>query len=305
MNTSRETGRRPRRWWIALPLAILAPAASYLYVGRARRAICAAVFLVLVFLGLWHGLWGLLTGRLAFTVFVAVAALGGLAFIIDAARIAAACRDYQLRPYNRLWIYAAVVVASALFTNVDLVTAGAVKPSLRSFAAAGASGLPALEVGDRFLTDTFAYRHRGPEPGDVVVLQLSGYFAVKRVVATAGDTVQMIGGVLHINGHAAPIEPVAGAAGETTGTIDRETLPNGRSYRILDSRKDGPLDDTAVFHVPADSYFVLGDNRDNSTDSRLPLGSGGIGYVPRSAIVGRALWIWWSADWSRIGRLVE
>jgi signal peptidase I len=76
-------------------------------------------------------------------------------------------------------------------------------------------------------------------------------------------------------------------------------MPDGCSYEILERSDQGMLDDTPPFRVPAGTVFVLGDNRDDSADSRIP----GIGFVPFAQISGRALYIYWARDLSRIGML--
>ena len=97
----------------------------------------------------------------------------------------------------------------------------------------------------------------------------------------------------------------------------RETLPGGRSYEVLD-QIDGRADDTPVYAVPAGHYFMMGDNRDDSSDSRFSLEQKGVGLLPRDYVVGRALiaffstdgsaqwlkpWTWLSAArWERAGR---
>jgi signal peptidase I len=72
-----------------------------------------------------------------------------------------------------------------------------------------------------------------------------------------------------------------------------ETLPNGVKYYVLDSEPNGPFDNTSVYKVPAGHYFMMGDNRDNSTDSRA---SWGVGYVPFENLIGRADIIFFSAE---------
>ncbi len=141
-----------------------------------------------------------------------------------------------------------------------------------------------------------------PKRGDVIVFKLprdnkTDY--IKRVVGLPGDTVQMRNGILYLNGTAVPKTPDG-----TFETIDSdgrpieiakfiETLPNGVSYAVLDAERGTPGDDTREFKVPEGHYFMMGDNRDNSTDSRFHWG--GVGFVPRENLVGRADVIFFSA----------
>jgi signal peptidase I len=174
---------------------------------------------------------------------------------------------------------------------------------------------PTLLVGDYVFVSKYAYgygpyalpfspprlfsgRFFGAEPqlGDVVVFRLprdpsTDY--IKRIVGLPGNTVQMKGGQLHINGQPVQRERIADFV-ETDGTRPvrtkqwRETLPNGASYATLDLVENGFYDNTPVYQVPAGHYFMMGDNRDNSTDSRVRPENGGVGYVPFENLVGRA-----------------
>ena len=112
----------------------------------------------------------------------------------------------------------------------------------------------------------------------------------------------MIDGVLHINGEAVPRERIEdfvdkdSFGNERRVARYRETLPNGVSYDTLDLTPRGQSDNTRPFKVPAGHYFMMGDNRDNSTDSRVPVELGGVGYVPLDNFVGRAEVIFFSVD---------
>ncbi|MDO8322626.1 MAG: signal peptidase I [Phenylobacterium sp.] len=137
---------------------------------------------------------------------------------------------------------------------------------------------------------------RMPERGDIIVFKLprDGHIDyIKRLVGLPGDRIQMQGGVLFINGKAVPrraLPPVMVDSGYGfTRNVERyeETLPNGKSYITYDFGPDGDVDNTGVFVVPEGSYFFMGDNRDNSLDSRVPAEIG-VGYVPAENLVGKA-----------------
>ena len=149
---------------------------------------------------------------------------------------------------------------------------------------------------------------QSPERGDVAVFKLptntrTDY--IKRVVGLPGDTVQMIGGRLYINGTRVPREKIAEeektrhynafVSGQVTQTTYRETLPNGVSYLIYEESDMAPLDNTPLYTVPKDHFFMMGDNRDNSQDSRV---SYLVGPVPYKNFVGRAERIFFSLDQS-------
>jgi signal peptidase I len=137
-----------------------------------------------------------------------------------------------------------------------------------------------------------------PERGDVVVFKFPpnpSLDYIKRVIGLPGDRVQVKEGVLFINGEAVPRTKTGQIDNpditEQNRPIDvyRETLPNGVSYDTLDLTTRSPGDDTREFVVPAGHYFMMGDNRDNSTDSRFS-----VGFVPKENLVGRANIIFFS-----------
>ena len=161
-----------------------------------------------------------------------------------------------------------------------------------------------------------------PERGDVVIFKhpLDGSDYIKRVIGLPGDRVQVVAGIVHLNGEpleyervedfVLPIPPQDRCAQarfvrrQPDGTFAcvypqfRETLPNGRSYNVLDLGLR-PSDTTAPIVVPEGTLFLMGDNRDNSLDSRFPAEPArGIGLVPQEYLVARASFMFFSTDGS-------
>jgi signal peptidase I len=182
------------------------------------------------------------------------------------------------------------------------------------------SMIPTLLVGDYLFVSKYSYGYSRyslplglplipgrilvtpPKRGDVAVFKLprdnkTDY--IKRIIGLPGDTIQMKAGRLYINGQIVPRDnPVEFTYTDTNGAPTRtteftETLPNGVKHPILEISDHGPLDDTGVFTVPPGHYFCMGDNRDNSLDSRV---LSGVGYVPLENLVGRAEFIFFSTD---------
>jgi signal peptidase I len=206
------------------------------------------------------------------------------------------------------------------------------------------SMIPTLLVGDYLFVSKYAYGYSShslpysppifsgrvlgtpPKRGDVVVFKLprdgqTDY--IKRVIGLPGDKIQMKDGRLYINDVIVPREPIAKAhtedffGRETDVPTYRETLPGGVAHTIVEIQGDTGLNDnTETFVVPPNDYFMMGDNRDNSLDSRVPPEQGGVGYVPFDNLVGRAeiiffsvrdgeaaweFWKWpWSVRWNRL-----
>ncbi len=121
---------------------------------------------------------------------------------------------------------------------------------------------------------------------------------IKRIIGLPGDTIQMSEGLLYINGQVCPRQPVGDYSVNDEGirTIYREyieTLPDGVKHLELKSTDEGWVNNTQVYTVPPDHVFAMGDNRDNSADSRF---LNGVGYVPMENLVGRAELIFFSVD---------
>ena len=164
-----------------------------------------------------------------------------------------------------------------------------------------------------------------PHRGDVVVFRHPTEYAdlFKRVIGVTGDTIAVVNGTVILNGKPLPLTPVPTAdvpltpnspckvvspavptlVGSAAGSACRyrafvETLPGGPSHVVLDQVSDGPADNFGPVRVPAGAVFLMGDNRDDSLDSRFSTDVGGVGMVPVDHLIGRALVTFWSTDGS-------
>jgi len=183
------------------------------------------------------------------------------------------------------------------------------------------SMIPNLLIGDYLFVSKFSYGYSKhslmfslpiipgrvlyskPERGDVAVFKLPSDNStdyIKRIIGLPGERVQMKDGRLFIDGKIIKRERIKdfkeiGPSGNIRKIAQyNEILPNGKSHKILEEWGDkGPLDNTLVFHVPSEHYFVMGDNRDNSQDSRV---RPEVGFIPKNNFVGRAEILFFSTN---------
>jgi signal peptidase I len=184
------------------------------------------------------------------------------------------------------------------------------------------SMIPTLLVGDYLFVAKYSYGYSRyslpfgwppfsgrifghlPKRGDVAVFKWprdNSTDYIKRIIGLPGDHIQVRQGQLYINGQPCPRQQEGDFIDDESGihmVLRRyqETLPNGVRHDILKTTEDGPANNTIDFLVPPDHVFAMGDNRDNSSDSRFPLEQNGVGFVPVDNLVGRAEIIFFSVN---------
>jgi signal peptidase I len=198
-----------------------------------------------------------------------------------------------------------------LFIALDLTTQLLLRSLLaQPFTIPAGSMMPTLDVGNYVVASKFSYGYsnfslpyghylpaftyaRRPVRRDVVIFRLPSDTAtdyIKRVIGLPGDAVRIRNGITYLNGIALRREPAGVYDGPDPGYRSApefiEYLPDGRSYTILELVGASEGDNTALFTVPPDHYFVMGDNRDNSNDSRF-----GVGFVPEANIFAKAIFV--------------
>ncbi|HEY3147010.1 MAG TPA: signal peptidase I [Dongiaceae bacterium] len=226
--------------------------------------------------------------------------------IVQAAIGARRAKAVALAWFNRWYVYIGLVV---LVTMLRVLGLFAPISSITAYSSPSGSMIPTLMVGDRFEARTKAFAGRLPERGEIAIFRPPSEPEtdfVKRIIGLPGDRIQLREGRLYLND--VMVERVALSDAEATPLLQdyasdrvyRETLPGGASYLISEISDNEGLDNTPKFVVPADHVFVLGDNRDRSNDSRT-----GLGFIPLSGLRDKPLFLFWSGDWSRIGKVPE
>ncbi len=283
----KQTESSPRRWWVAGVLGYLVPGLGQVYNGQAAKGLLFSFLFTT-----WGGV--------VFAVLIRVLKLpptaasmpilsalflpglvGQLAIAVEAmAGAAKTGRVFTPRRYNRVWLYAAVlIVCTAVQASLSSVVREHI---LKPYRIPTGSMAPTLAPGDHILSNQLFFSDHNPAAGDVVIFKSPQDVKtdfIKRIVGIPGDTVEMRNGLVTVNGRP-PAGPRSGGSAADTGAF-------------------GPV------RVPSDSYFVMGDNRAHSKDSRQ------FGPVPRHLIRGKPVFVYFSSNgpfgWrpGRIGKVIQ
>ena len=305
MAEQRGNIRTKRHIWVAIMFSLIMPGLGQVYCGKLGRGL-VLTFLNILPLPIIIGLL-LASNTMPMVQIVVLIAAGGivqLIALIDSVRLARRTkRDYELKDYNRWYVYVLLVL---IITGGSLGSALYLRDQgLEAFIVPVGSMYPTVFPGDRLLANKTAYNNADPVKGDIIVFRnphnrKENY--IKRVVALAGDTVEVRDGGLYVNGEKLKRDrlsesPLATLKPKMQGEVFYEF--NGQAkYKIIMVGAKSSATDFKQITVPKYHCFVLGDNRNNSQDSRS------FGPIPLATIIGRADYLYFPAErWSRFGSL--
>ena len=269
-----EYVRKRRRPMAALLLSFITPGLGQLYNGQLKRGVILYVVLflltvALVFSVLFFKFLGMLFSSAILLLFI-------LFIWLDALIGAVKLKEITLKPYNKWYLYLIIFLISN-FAIQPLISSSTKNNFIRAYKIPSSAMEPTLLVGDHLIANMRIYKKENPNRGDIVIFEYpkdpSKDF-IKRVIGLEGEKVEMVRNKIYINGK-------------------RLDDPWGYYQSVGGSNNFGPV------VVPKDSLFVLGDNRNNSLDSRF------WGYVNIKKLKGKALYLYWAKNKKRIGEDIK
>lgn len=277
---------KPRNGFIAFLLSLLLPGLGQVYNGQPKKAIIFFGLLLLFPL-----LFGLTRGTTFFygllSLFVIIIALR-IYIIIDGVKNANRQKEYILKPYNT-WYYHLLIAIGMLVVLLiyDLQSV----LGTQTFEIPTTSNNPTFQVGDRLVADMRAYKNKEPDYGDIVVYSRpDGQTYTFRIVGRPNDNIELIDNIVSVNGKPSKATFIKETTNNDIPVSEfEEELPNGHKHLIFKFKQhyDSTMTNIKNIVVPSDSYYLLGDNRDNAADSRY------VGFISKDRIKGRIIYSYW------------
>jgi signal peptidase I len=280
---------KPRKPWLAALLTFLAAGLGHLYCGRAKKGICLFIggqillfagFFVLLYYPPFGVLLSIVTGVSYF-----------LYCLIDSFRLAGKFRiTYKPKRYNKWYVY--VIAAALAIVIIQPFIEGVVKTNIaQAFKIPSGAMLNTLQIGDHIICNKLLYKTSEAQRGDIIVFPFPkdrSINYIKRVIGLGGEVIEIRNKQVLIN-----------------GDLLREPYAINTTDKIIPS-ETSPRDNFGPIEIPTNHVFVMGDNRDNSYDSRF------WGYIKNSDIEGKAMYTYWSWDsdnhsvrWERISKEIQ
>jgi len=303
---SGKSGPRSR-WSTALVALFGGPFGGFLWIGAGRLAVAWLVVVSLASIAIGYAGFPVFPGtNLAWVAKFTWFGLAALSMMI----VVPFARRFRPDKWYAHGLSVLILVALASYGAAFAIRTVLFQP----FSMPSGSMEPTLQVGDYFFASKYAYGYgrfsapfgllpidgrvlgSPPRRGDIVVFRPRSDLEtdyVKRIVGLPGERIQMIDGRLYINHVPVKLEDLGDYSTDEirSARLQRETLPEGVSYLVIDYPVSSVGDDTAEIVVPAGEYFMLGDNRDNSADSRFAMGT-----VPYANLVGKAVRLFWNSN---------
>jgi signal peptidase I len=281
---------KPRKPWLAGLLTFLTPGLGHLYAGAAQRGII--LYLIQgAFLVIFLPLFLLTHSLIVLVISICCGFVYFLYCLFDAIKIAKGNKfSYQLKEYNKWYVYIACWFAASIIIQ-PIVKISIKKNIVQAYKIPSGAMLPTMLPGDHILADKFTYKNNEPQRGDVIIFPYPvnpSQDYIKRVIGLEGDVIEFRDKQMYINNKKYDESYIVHR--------DPRIIPRGVQNR----------DNYGPITIPENSLFVLGDNRDNSYDSRF------WGFVDKRDAKGKAIKCYWSWDkethevrWDRIGQEVK
>ena len=289
---SKTVTTKPRNGFIAFLLSLLLPGLGQVYNGQPKKAVIFfSLRLLFPFLfgvtrgtTFFYGLFSLFLIEIALRIYI----------IIDGVKNAKRQKEYVLKPYNTWYYHLLIAIGMlAIIIVYDISTV----LGTQSFKIPTTSNNPTFQLGDLLVADMRAYKNNEPDYGDIVVFSRpDGQIYSFRVVGRPKDNVELINNVVSINGKLSKAIFIKETTNDDVPVVEfEEELPNGHKHLIYKFKQ--PFDSTKTniknIIVPSDSYYLLGDNRDNAADSRYE------GFVSKDRIKGRIIYSYWGRTFTK------
>ena len=284
---------KPRNSLIVFLLSLFLPGLGQVYNGQPKKG---AFFLGLIlFFPLLFGVMRWTTFFYGLLSFVIINITLIIYIIIDGVRNAKQQQNYVLKPYNTWYYHLLIAVGvSIIFMIYDIRAV----LKTQTFNIPSPANNPTLQIGDYIVADMKAYHNKQPDYGDIVVYsRTDGQMYVFRVVGRPNDKITLINNVVSVNNKQSKATFIKETTSNDMPVLEfEEELPNGHKHLIY---KNKPSNDSTKANiknivVPSDSYYLLGDSRDNATDSRYE------GFISIDRIKGKVVYSYFGKTTDRI-----